>query len=324
VQLPLVLFILVLFTFASMLYIYRYRGQTRYVSRSEYLRKGWPIFAPLNCLLYAFSDRKALKPIIDTAQFKELDELRNNWEVIRDEAMALQEKGDLETINEPGSAAYYDVGFRTFHKYGWRKFYLKWYGYTHSSAQTMCPKTTEILSKINNVNGAMFAYMPANSELTRHLDPVACSLRYHLGLETPNSDDCFINVDGHTYSWRDGKDLLFDETYLHYVKNNSDESRLILMCDFERPMNIFGKGINFFYKVLMAASIVPNTIEDKAGLANHTFRKLTPILNRSKELKKTNRKMYKRIKLLVNTTLLLLLLGFAYSVMHLFVWFFSS
>lgn len=322
-QLPMILLAIVFFSIISMLYVYSIRGNVRYVSWTEYVRKGWPIFAPLNCLLYLFSSKKALMPFIDTLQFKELDELRDNWETIRDEALALQAKGELEVINEPGSAAYYDVGFRTFHKYGWRKFYLKWYGYTHTSAQNLCPKTTEILSKIKNINGAMFAYMPANSELTRHLDPVACSLRYHLGLETPNSDDCFINVDGQTYSWRDGKDVLFDETYLHFVKNNTDDSRLILMCDFERPMNIFGKIINFFYKVLMKGSVVPNTNEDKSGLANKVFRSVTPILNKGKELKKTNRSLYKKVKLLVNTALFAVLMGFIYAIIQLFAWIIS-
>ncbi|MGH6634584.1 MAG: aspartyl/asparaginyl beta-hydroxylase domain-containing protein, partial [Gammaproteobacteria bacterium] len=54
------------------------------------------------------------------------------------------------------------------------------------------------------------------------------SLRYHLGLVTPSSDDCFINVDGVPYSWRDGEAFLFDETYLHYARNDSDQYRLIL------------------------------------------------------------------------------------------------
>jgi beta-hydroxylase len=308
-QVAAIILVIATFSMCSMYYIYTYRGNTRYSSWSEYFRKGWPIFAPLNCLLYLFSCKKVRQPIIDTLQYKELDELRKNWEVIRDEALALQHGGELENINKPGSDASYDLGFRTFHKYGWRKYYLKWYGYTHTSAQQQCPKTTEILSKIKNINGAMFAYMPGNSELTRHLDPVACSLRYHLGLETPNSKDCFINVDGEAYAWQDGKDLLFDETYLHFVKNNTDESRLILMCDFNRPVNIFGKAINFCYKILMRASVVPNTDEDKGGLANRIFKNVTPLLQQSKELKQTNRKAYKRLKYTVNSLLLLVLIG---------------
>jgi len=319
-QFAVILFFAVLFSLSSIYYIYTYRGNIRYTCWTEYFRKGWPIFAPLNCLLYLFSHSRVKQPIIDTLQFKELDELRANWEIIRDEALALQQQGDLENINQPGEDAYYDVGFRTFHKYGWRKFYLKWYGYTHTSAQTMCPKTTEILSRVKNINGAMFAYMPANSELTRHLDPVACSLRYHLGLQTPNSNDCFINVDGQEYAWQDGKDLLFDETYLHFVKNNTEESRLILMCDFDRPVNIFGKAINSCYKVLMKASLVPNTSEDKSGLANKVFKTVTPMLQRSKELKKTNRKAYKRLKYTVNTLLLLVIFGVIAGVIEFFSW----
>lgn len=315
-----ILLIIALFSACSMFYIYTYRGNTRYFSWTEYLRKGWPIFAPLNCLLYLFSNEKVRRPIIDTLQYKDLDELRANWEVIRDEALALQQEGELENINALGSDAYYDVGFRTFHKYGWRKFYLKWYGYTHTSAQNRCPKTVEILSKVKNINGAMFAFMPANSELTRHLDPVACSLRYHLGLETPNSDDCFINIDGEQYSWRDGKDLLFDETYLHFVKNNTEQSRLILMCDFNRPVNIFGKAINFCYKILMRASIVPNTSEDKGGLANRIFKSVAPLLQKGKELKKTNRKAYKRVKYLVNGTIILLLVGLIIGLIQFISW----
>ena len=312
------LFIIASFSLCSMFYIYTYRGVTRYQSSTEYFRKGWPIFAPLNCLLYLFSEKKVRRPIIDTLQYKELDELRDNWEVIRDEALALQEEGELENINAQGSDAYYDVGFRTFHKYGWRKFYLTWYGYTHTSAQNRCPKTVELLSKVKNINGAMFAFMPANSELTRHLDPVACSLRYHLGLETPDSDDCFINIDGEQYSWRNGKDLLFDETYLHFVKNNTEQSRLILMCDFNRPVNIFGKIINSCYKILMRASVVPNTDEDKGGLANKIFKSVAPILQRGKELKSTNRKAYKRVKYLVNSSIILLLAGVVVGLFKLF------
>ncbi|WP_158601368.1 aspartyl/asparaginyl beta-hydroxylase domain-containing protein [Marinomonas rhizomae] len=267
-----------------------------------------------------FSNRKVRQPIINTLQYKELDELRKNWKIIRDEALALQRQGELESINKPGSDAYYDVGFRTFHKYGWRKFYLKWYGYTHTSAQKLCPQTTKILSKIKNINGAMFAYMPENSELTRHLDPVACSLRYHLGLETPNSNDCFINVDGQQYAWQDGKDLLFDETYLHFVKNNTDQSRLILMCDFDRPVNPLGKAINFCYKILMRASIVPNTSEDKSGLANKVFKTVTPLLQQSKELKKTNRKAYKCLKYTINTLLLLAIVALVAGFIQMTSW----
>ena len=60
----------------------------------------------------------------------------------------------------------------------------------------------------------MFASLPPGSRLPRHRDPYAGSLRFHMGLITPNSPDCYINVDGETYYWRDGEAVVFDETFI--------------------------------------------------------------------------------------------------------------
>lgn len=40
---------------ASMGYVFAYRGKTRFASLTEYMKKGWPLFAPFSCLLYAFA-----------------------------------------------------------------------------------------------------------------------------------------------------------------------------------------------------------------------------------------------------------------------------
>ena len=239
------MFVISSFIVGSMAYVYMYRGQERYAGFGEYLRKGWPIFTPFNCLLYLFTEGRARKPIIKVEDFSELDVIRENWETISKEAVVLHEKGYFDRVKDPDADSFYDIGFRTFYKYGWSKFYLNWYGYTHKSAQDLCPKTVEILSKVPVVKGAMFSILPVGSKLTRHLDPVASSLRYHLGLATPNSDDCFINVDGSDYSWRDGEAFIFDETYLHYANNNANQYRLILMCDVERPMHFVGRCLNW-------------------------------------------------------------------------------
>ncbi|MCB9073612.1 MAG: aspartyl/asparaginyl beta-hydroxylase domain-containing protein [Bdellovibrionaceae bacterium] len=295
------------FVIGSLLYVYKYRGKARFDSFNEYVRKGWPIFSPLNCLLYMFTEKRASKPIMDVRQFPELKNIQDNWQTIKKEVMNLHEKGYFEMTKKPDAGSYYDLGFRTFYKYGWSKFYLKWYGYTHTSAQTLCPETVKILKTASLVNGAMFSILPPGSQLTRHLDPVACSLRYHLGLSTPNDDKCYIDVDTETYSWRDGDALLFDETYLHFVRNDSDKYRLILMCDVERPMSFPGKFVNFIYKGLMRFTVVPNTEVDKRGLVNTIFSSLSPIFQKTKTLKQTNRPLYLTIKYTVNLTLIVLL-----------------
>ncbi len=301
-----------MFVGTSITYVYAFRGQERFESFNEYVRKGWPIFTPLNCVLYLFTQKKALKPIISVKDFPELKVIQENWKVISEEAQMLLENGYFDHTKNPENNAYYDIGFRTFYKYGWSKFYLKWYGYTHASALKHCPKTVEILKDVKVVNGAMFSYLPVGSQLTRHLDPVACSLRYHLGLKTPEDDSCFINVDGQNYSWRDGEGFIFDETYLHFAKNNSEKNRLILMCDVERPMFLIGPFINFIYKIAMSMSIVPNTAEDERGFANRVFSSLSPILKKTKALKETHPARYKIIKHSVNLFLGLILISLVY------------
>jgi aspartyl/asparaginyl beta-hydroxylase (cupin superfamily) len=73
----------------------------------------------------------------------------------------------------------------------------------------------------------------------QHRDPYAGSLRYHLGLTVPKSPgECRIFIDGDPYSWRDGEDILFDETYLHYTEITTSDDRLILFCDVERPLKM--------------------------------------------------------------------------------------
>lgn len=314
-----VIALVVLFVVGSIWYVYLYRGQTRYASFSEYLRKGWPIFTPFNAFLYMFTERRAAKPIMDMADFDELKYLQDHWQVIAEEATQLFNTQAFDKIKEEGAASYYDVGFRTFYKYGWSKFYLGWYGgYTHASAERLCPKTTQILKQCKSVNGAMFSLLPPGSQLTRHLDPAATSLRYHLGLVTPNDDKAFINVDGTDLSWRDGEALMFDETYLHYAKNNTDTHRLILMCDIERPMAWPGRWFNrLIYKPLMKATLVPNTDEDKRGLANRVFASVVPVLAKGKALKQTNPPLYKLSKYTINTLLLAVLLVIMAGIVYL-------
>lgn len=306
------------FGFASMGYVYLWRGQARWESLSEYLRKGWPIFTPLNCLLYMFTEKRAATAIPKMLDFPELQIIEDNWQMIRDEAVKLWEDGTFQKAHDPNSDAHYDLGFRTFYKYGWSKFYLTWYGYTHNSALRMLPNTVNLLNNVSCVNGAMLTVLPPGSKLTRHLDPVAVSLRYHLGLKTPNDDKCFINVDGQNLSWRDGKGFLFDETYLHYAQNNTDQVRVILMCDVKRPMHFIGNIFYFFYRALIRLTVVPNTEEDKRGFVNAIFSTLSPILRKTKVLKIENRPLYLLIKWTVNLTLFALLGGLFYFAAKLF------
>src|SRR5258705_428653 len=182
------------------------------------------------------------EPVVSVDRFPELAKLRDNWETIRDEAVKLFDEGLIRA-----AAKNNDWGFYSFFKSGWKRFYLKWYDDFLPSARTLCPKTVELLNSIPTVHGAMFAMLPAGGKLGAHRDPFAGSLRYHLGLVTPNSDKCRILVDGVECVWRDGQAFMFDETFIHRAENATDVNRIILFCDVERPMKYgFMTAINRF------------------------------------------------------------------------------
>ena len=56
-------------------------------------------------------------------------------------------------------------------------------------------------------------------------------LRYHLGYKIPKDNVAFIENDGIRYHWKEGEGVMFDDMFMHYVENPSDEQRIVLYCD---------------------------------------------------------------------------------------------
>ena len=249
--------------------------------------------APYNVLAYLFS-AVPNRPYLDVSQFRDLAPLRDNWRTIREEAQSLYDQDRIKRSNK-----YDDLAFNSFFKSGWKRFYLKWYGENHASARELCPKTVALLEKIPTVKAAMFAMLPPGAKLGRHRDPFAGSLRYHLGLVTPNSDDCRIYVDGQMYSWRDGEAVMFDETFIHRAENNSEIPRIILFCDVERPLRTrAARAANrFVARTFVAAAATANEEGEKVGVLNKVFGYVYHLRGVAKRMKDTNRFVYYALKL---------------------------
>ncbi len=128
----------------------------------------------------------------------------------------------------------------------------------------------------------------------RHRDPYAGSLRYHLGLATPNSPACYIEVDGQPYYWRDGEAVVFDETFIHHAENKTDQQRVILFCDVERPMRspVLAAINRWFASHVMAASASPNEHGERVGGINRFFQVAYRVRLQTKKLKASHRRLY--------------------------------
>lgn len=286
-----ILAIFVLFALCALVVHLRGRARLRF---DRQLVDHSTLFAPYNLLMYAFSAVPA-RPILDRSGFAQLDVLRDQWQMIREEATHLFDEGHIRAAEKHG-----DVSFNSFFKQGWKRFYLKWYGEPLDSAEMLCPQTVALLKSIPSVKAAMFALLPPGSKLNPHRDPFAGSLRYHLGLITPDSDDCRIFIDGQMHSWRDGGDVVFDETYVHWAENRTDQTRVILFADVERPLRTrIMRAINHRVGAFMGkitASPNDDASSEKVGVVNQLYALNQRGRARTRAFKKRRPKLFRGLK----------------------------
>ncbi len=283
-------FILALFVVTA-IYVH-YRGRVRHKFSRQALDHS-TFFAPNNTFMYAFS-AVPNTPYIDLALFPQLQVLKDHWQEIRAEAVALFGDGKIKP-----SAQYNDAGFNSFFKTGWGRFYLKWYDEApQPSAVEFCPYTTELVRNIPGVKAVLFTSLPPGARLPRHRDPYGGSLRFHMGLITPNDPACFIDVDGQRYHWRDGEAVMFDETFIHYAENATDQNRIILFADIERPMKYrWTQAVNhFFGGLLLRSAASPNEAGDRTGGINRIFGAVYAVRRLGKRLKQYNKTLYYVVK----------------------------
>lgn len=277
----------------SGLYVH-FRGQVRHRPLRQ-LSDHSTFMAPINCFIYLFS-RLPAKPFHNVKLFPELQLLADNWQAIRDEALALDKAQQI--VAAEGNS---DAGFNSFFKTGWRRFQLKWYGNDLVSARRLCPYTSSLLDQIPSIKAAMFASLPPGAKLVSHRDPYGGSMRYHLALEAPGDPRCAIYVDGEQYVWRNGESVMFDETYIHHAENLTDKPRIVLFCDVRRPLWFAPARWleKLFARVVMGAAVSKNTDEDRIGFINTLFSHLYKIRVWGKAIKKRNRPVYYLLKYLI-------------------------
>jgi beta-hydroxylase len=156
----------------------------------------------------------------------------------------------------------------------------------------------------------MFALLPPGATLNPHRDPFAGSLRYHLGLITPNSRDCHIFVDGQEYFWRDGEDVIFDETCVHWVENKTDMTRVIFFADLERPLRsrVMARINHHVGNFMGAITASPNQVSERTGAINRLFSALRQRREKSRGFKQRHRTLFKTMKFVGSVALLWVLL----------------
>lgn len=118
-----------------------------------------------------------------------------------------------------------------------------------------CPRTTELLASLDGLQNAFFSILAPGTHIPPHRGPTRALLRVHLPLIVPEpARRCWIRVGDRVVHWQPGRALIFDDTYEHEVRNDTDGDRVVLFMDFDRPMDRIGSLVNRGLLGLMQAS----------------------------------------------------------------------
>ena len=119
----------------------------------------------------------------------------------------------------------------------WKVFLFYGYGARVDDNCRRCPRTAEIVESIPGMTTAMFSVLLPHKHIPPHTGPWKGVLRYHLALRTPTDETAArIRVGSRTEQRRDGRSLVFDDTFEHEASNDSDEIRVVLFVDVIRKL----------------------------------------------------------------------------------------
>ncbi len=187
-------------------------------------------------------------PVISNHYFPHLQELVDNWQTIRDEASEiLKHRDDIPAFQEVSPDQY-----RISQGKNWRTFILYGFGTKLEKNCAQAPMTTRLLEKVPDLQTAWFSIMAPGYHVPAHTGVTKGILRAHIGLLIPKDrEKCRIRIDNEIRVWQPGELFVFDDTYEHEVWNDTNEERVILLFDFDRPMGLAGRLLNKSFLALM-------------------------------------------------------------------------
>jgi ornithine lipid ester-linked acyl 2-hydroxylase len=170
--------------------------------------------------------------LMSTKNFPWIAHLEANWEVIRRE---------LEVVmpNRAGLPALQDLSplQNTITKENvWKVFIFDAYGMKSQANRERCPETAKLIDAIPELEVAFFSVLEPGAHLAAHRGAYKGLIRAHLGLVVPEpNEQVRMQVGNEMIHWREGKVVLFDDTYRHEVWNDTDGVRVVLLIDVPRP-----------------------------------------------------------------------------------------
>lgn len=218
-----------------------------------------------NLIIYKTIDwiRRLYDKNIDNPAYLDLDKyfpeyklIEAHWEELRDEIKSI-----IESSNELPKFHEIDRGQSFISNndgISWNLYAVKFYGMWHNHNLKKCPKTMALFENMRQVKTINYSILAPGKHIPPHRGPYRGILRYQIALKVPKSGNCLLFVDHKPHTWVEGKSVLFDDTYVHEVRNETEETRIALLLDIKR--HDFGLLLRildwFYYKMIQFVIIV--------------------------------------------------------------------
>lgn len=118
----------------------------------------------------------------------------------------------------------------------WRLYSVKLGDNYTEKGQKDFPTLVNILKSTPEVKSCAVSILEPKVTIPIHVGYYKGVIRYMLPLVVPKDrENVFLCVNGEKYNWKEGVGVLWDDCYPHKVYNNTDEIRVVLYMDIERP-----------------------------------------------------------------------------------------
>lgn len=179
------------------------------------------------------------RPYFERSQYPWLDDLERQTDAIRSELQAVLPQAERSERVFASNAA---EGLGLAGERGaptWNGFYFYRHGERRDENHALCPRTSAILDSIPIVRirehapEVMFSVLTPGTHILPHRGVTNARAVCHLPLIVP--EDCALVVGGETHEWREGRAVVFDDTFEHEAWNRGSRTRVVLIIDVWNP-----------------------------------------------------------------------------------------
>jgi len=179
------------------------------------------------------------KPYFERSDVPWIGELERQTAAIRDELIAVLPRAEQservfanEAEEQQGLRA--SQGAPT-----WNGFYFYRHGEPRNENRALCPRTAAALDALPLVHirehapEVMFSVLTPGTHILPHRGVTNTRVVCHLPLIVP--EECALVVGGKIHVWREGRAVVFDDTYEHEAWNRGKRTRVVLILDVWNP-----------------------------------------------------------------------------------------